>query len=77
MTNNITTDPERLDLDNIEQVRAQLVKSVQSFNPNADRFVGLHADSGAERLRSASQISLLASRLAMLEAIELRRPTGH
>lgn len=60
-----------LDLGDIAQVRQELVESIA--DDQYAKYVGLTAESRSERIRSASRIAFLASRLAWLESVELDR----
>lgn len=57
-----------LDDDNIASIRGELVSSVANASDNH----GLNADDVLERIRAASRISHLASRLASLEACDAK-----
>ena len=61
--------PTEFDLSDIEAVRKELTDSVTSRS----QYTGLYADSTGERIRSASRIAFLASRIAWLESTVIQR----
>jgi hypothetical protein len=60
-------DPDRLDIDDLQAVRADLTVSVNSRSTHT----GLYAESTADRAIAASRIAWLATRVAWLEGVEL------
>lgn len=57
-----------VDLDEPAQIRDEITESAVHY----DKLTGMYAEKRAERIRAANRIAFLASRLAWLEATELR-----